>query len=49
MSRVTTSEVVLGQPDPAPEPEQAPAPTTRKPSKSDAAKADVVKETEETP
>jgi hypothetical protein len=51
MSRITT---VLTTPagleqDPPVEPEAAPAAPARKPSKSDAAKADVAAEIEETP
>lgn len=48
MSRITSTEQAIGRADqPAVAVEPSPAP--RKPSKSDAAKADVVTETEETP
>jgi hypothetical protein len=49
MSRVTTTEVILDAPDLEPVESEAPQAPAKKPSKSDAAKADVATETEETP
>lgn len=48
MSRVTSTEVILGVPVPV-EPDPIPAQPAKKSSKSDAAKADVAIDTEETP